>query len=886
MDNNYDDIFQSAAAQHGVDPLWLKAQAMNESSLDPNAVNDETGAAGVSQITPKTAQSLGVDPSDPKSAIDGQARLMAENLKRYKNIEDATRAYHGGTDQDNWGPKTEAYVKKVSATYQQLKKGGSMSDPADDFWETDNSAKAPQKDKDVDDFWNSDTAMGERKPAQAAAAPASIPVPASGTGVSATPAQQLPTKGPGSLVPDASSGAVRRGLDFINSPGMNHDLPTLRKQDPEAYAAVDAYMNQNGKNALNEIGTGIMDVPHSLARFVPYPVTRFAGNLMYGEGSMPEEKPANYPQMIVDDNAARNADFKQKYGADTAPNVTRGVGQMVGSAPVVGAAGKVVGAAGEGLNVLAKSYPEVAPVANAVGKGLDFLSGSTSRFAPEGAGALEKTGQYAAGLASKGAAGTEAGAAVTGLTNAGSDEDINKQLKSNVLFSAGLGAGGSLLRDVGVGAGKVMGNMKNSLFGSNLRDLPSQAVDTFASKPIDVGALQTQDPVPGVQRSLAVASQDPGVAELQRQLGKTNPTLNELATNNNEARLSHIEQFSGTPDDVSTAVAARDSQREEDVSQLWQDGQKANARPTVKVIEDILNGPAGQRPAVANTIQQVKDLLIKPNEKGTMALESDPQTLYESVRKHIDDLLDTRNLNNSAGRSAQAQLLQVRDSLDGVIDKASPGYQKYMDNYAEASSKIDGMTYMQGLKLTDSNGNLTLNKVNNAVDKIDQLRAKPGLNAAKHVTDEQYQALKNVQESLKDESIISKSLPLGSPTEQNRKATVKLNNILPGNGDAMSGKITPEMAGAGIGTIAGHMVGAPGAGAVLGDVLGRVGATKSAARRAVVENHLGLMLADPLSYSPSSARLAGSAGPGMPNLVNKIPAANIAKNALMRSGGQ
>ena len=91
--NNYDDLYSTAAQQNGgLDPLWLKAQGIVESGLDPTAVNDETGAAGVAQITPTTAASLKVDTSDPASSIQGQAKLMAENLKRYGNLQDATLA--------------------------------------------------------------------------------------------------------------------------------------------------------------------------------------------------------------------------------------------------------------------------------------------------------------------------------------------------------------------------------------------------------------------------------------------------------------------------------------------------------------------------------------------------------------------------------------------------------------------------------------------------------------------------------------------------------------------------------------------------------------------------------------------------------------------------
>lgn len=46
-------------------------------------------------------------------ALFGAAELMKENKARYGTDEDAVRAYHGGTNKNNWGAKTADYVEKV-----------------------------------------------------------------------------------------------------------------------------------------------------------------------------------------------------------------------------------------------------------------------------------------------------------------------------------------------------------------------------------------------------------------------------------------------------------------------------------------------------------------------------------------------------------------------------------------------------------------------------------------------------------------------------------------------------------------------------------------------------------------------------------------------------
>lgn len=133
--SNYDSLYEQYGKQYKVDPTLLKAQGYAESDFNPNAVGPMTKygqAEGIAQFIPSTAKSMGIsDPKDPKQAIEGQARLMAENIERYGTDADALNAYHGGTDKSNWGPKTKTYSEKVIKEYNKLKSetsGNKVSD--------------------------------------------------------------------------------------------------------------------------------------------------------------------------------------------------------------------------------------------------------------------------------------------------------------------------------------------------------------------------------------------------------------------------------------------------------------------------------------------------------------------------------------------------------------------------------------------------------------------------------------------------------------------------------------------------------------------------------------------------------------------------------------
>lgn len=116
----YADHFRTAGATHGIQPSVLAAVAKTESAFDPTAVS-HAGAQGLMQFMPATAADLGVDPFDPASAIDGAARYLSQNLRRFGSLELALAAYNAGPGavQQYGGippfAETQAYVPKVLA---------------------------------------------------------------------------------------------------------------------------------------------------------------------------------------------------------------------------------------------------------------------------------------------------------------------------------------------------------------------------------------------------------------------------------------------------------------------------------------------------------------------------------------------------------------------------------------------------------------------------------------------------------------------------------------------------------------------------------------------------------------------------------------------------
>lgn len=118
----YDGLIVAAAQKHGLDPALLKGLIRAESNFDPNA-SSPAGAAGLVQLMPGTAASLGVtDRLDPAQSIDGGARYLRQQLDTFGgDVTLALAAYNAGpgaVQRYNGVPpyaETQAYVQKVQA---------------------------------------------------------------------------------------------------------------------------------------------------------------------------------------------------------------------------------------------------------------------------------------------------------------------------------------------------------------------------------------------------------------------------------------------------------------------------------------------------------------------------------------------------------------------------------------------------------------------------------------------------------------------------------------------------------------------------------------------------------------------------------------------------
>lgn len=118
-------IFNSAK-KYGLDPFLITCQLKQESGFSADAVSP-VGACGIAQFMPSTADSLGVNPWDVESSIDGQCRYMKNLLSSFGDYSLALAGYNaGGGAVEEYGgippySETQNYVATIMPMVGNLK---------------------------------------------------------------------------------------------------------------------------------------------------------------------------------------------------------------------------------------------------------------------------------------------------------------------------------------------------------------------------------------------------------------------------------------------------------------------------------------------------------------------------------------------------------------------------------------------------------------------------------------------------------------------------------------------------------------------------------------------------------------------------------------------
>lgn len=488
-----------------------------------------------------------------------------------------------------------------------------------------------------------------------------------------------------------------------------------------------------------------------------------------------------------DERTAGLQSFNDDHKDSTAFNAGRVGGNVIATLPV----GGVIGAGVKAIS----AAPKVQALGNAIASG-GFRAGTV---APTASG-MEKT----INVLTRVMGGGVSGGAAAGLIN---PDDAGTGAVIGAALPPAVQGVGKVAGYVGRSAGSVV----KPFMPSGQREIAGNIVREFAKGgPTAVNAAEI---VPGSVPTLAEATGNAGLATLQRGVRDVRPNaFAEREAMNAAARL-------GLFDDVAkdaAAITAAKAERQAAAGPLYEAAKGAQV-PSDDVLLDILQRPSASKAWAraqklaaekGETLVAGKDMPEQvafvggktekvPGAHGHSRTVQLPGLVDESgapltttipaqsaqysgrglhyLKMALDDLVSDASA--GIGANERAAILNTKEQLASWMGDKIPEYGQAAATYAEKSRPINAMETLQGLRLTDAQGNITLAKVKNAIDGLRRQQGAQGINGAKSVSDEQMQALQAIYDDLLRQSNTSLGKSIGSNTFQNIATDNILSNV-------------------------------------------------------------------------------------------------------------
>jgi soluble lytic murein transglycosylase-like protein len=313
MSSNYDPLYDEAGYKYNIDPLRLKAHAIQESGEDPTRTGT-SGEWGMMQFMPRTAADVGLNRADayrPAPAIDAAARYLAMLDAKHTDaggntdLMASTAAYNGS------GPAAAHYATLVGDIHGKLTEQGGLKLAAADKNEAD------------DPF------------SQTLKAPAESAPPAAAT----SEAAPAPTKGP----------------DTEDDPFA----ATLKGGPADATAS--------SQTVMGKIGAGLSRAAHDLTDVPAELISRGAGAIGLTNALQHAGMSAPTPEQTAAADTAGRQQYENQYGDSTIAGAARIGGQIAGTVPLLMGGGGLIRGAGA---MAERAAAGVAPNLLARGAGL------------------------------------------------------------------------------------------------------------------------------------------------------------------------------------------------------------------------------------------------------------------------------------------------------------------------------------------------------------------------------------------------------------------------------------------------------------------------------------------------------------------------------------
>jgi hypothetical protein len=245
---------------------------------------------------------------------------------------------------------------------------------------------------------------------------------------------------------------------------------------------------------------------------------------------------------------------------------------------------------------------------------------------------------------------------------------------TNAMIGAGAGGVGAAVPQLAGSALRAGRAVVEPITKAGQERIVAQALQRSAQDP---ARLLTRAPsaIPGVTRTLAEESADPGIGQLQRQF---TTQLADQAAGNNAARAAAVRSTFEGADDASIASirAGRDAQAGQVLGGL-SGAAVPDMAPFRQAIESGISANQGN-PAAQKALQEVL---------GEIPEIQTAEQAY-NVRKYLDFILSKQS-DKPAAKAASRELQQAKGVLDQEMARVFPEWGQYLSDYTAQSRRMD-----------------------------------------------------------------------------------------------------------------------------------------------------------------------------------------------------
>ena len=274
--------------------------------------------------------------------------------------------------------------------------------------------------------------------------------------------------------------------------------------------------------------------------------------------------------------------------------------------------------------------------------------------------------------------------------------------------------------------------------------------------------------VEGSLPTLAQRSGDPAISQRESILRERNPNAfsgeGGILTEQNAARVRAYEDVTPSDTQIDGFRIDRDRLAETDKAAIMEHAQPADLAPAAEHLDALMADPRiAENPSVMAVLKPLRESLNGPDGQ----LKTDPMAVW-GMHDHVKNLIDKSKDQTSTERFAQAQLIDYKNVLDGVMNNATDNhFQTFLDHYADLSQQINAgelLNKFRQLRLTNAKGEIQANAFHKFVSDLAYSRGRRGVDPAMDIPDETMQRLIAIDTDLKRAGQIDLGKARGSPT--------------------------------------------------------------------------------------------------------------------------